>query len=592
MPKVTIHTSLSSPSSSRAQRPQQVQQLQPQPTGRNNSNTLTNNQRSPARRTPYDRPAAPASNYNSNNTHIHHQSSKSRSVDEDVFDDIDINEEDLADEDEDDEDEDDDGFDDIDINEEDLADEDEDDEDEDDDGFDDVNIPLKELDEGEEEQDEDNLGDIQLTQEDLYDFDSSMDENSEDNDEIEDEKGDDEFDHRDDRAIAKKDLAAFFTRAGAEARARYPTAATTTTTNKTPARSVPTAAAPAPNDSNGQITTQQAYSAFLERIRTGQDPTITHRNSTGTIYRDLIRIPDQFLFTPVAVRSRTTPIAARYPGIRPAYSDVQRKFLLEIYPDLATAPKDSRSMMENVVLTHSKDTAEMYNSRALEMQSHVTTPSSSQQQQQARTAGGTAGRGYQEKTYVAISSPLHDRDYEMQDMVTAHWLNPEGMPPHELFLRVGHPVILLKTIGPRFQAGTRMIIRRLNDFSITAEAILDPSSKYSEPPIVTIPRMEIQSPNAHDIGCLFTRLQLPIKHAFALSLGDAVGKGFTGLVGVDLRCSVDQPRQLYSLLACCKDFRKLRVYVEDGEVPGKAGKYTRHVGGEIIDSVNVNARWA
>ncbi|KAG0372760.1 hypothetical protein BGX24_012624 [Mortierella sp. AD032] len=352
MPKVKLHTTLSSPSSSlsssRTQGPQQDQQPQQQQqqlTGRNNSNTLTNSKRNPARRIPYGRPTAPASNINNddhsynNDNHSHNNgqssnSSKSRKVDEDDFNDIEI--------------------------------------------------PDEELYEDREDQDDDGFGDLQLTQEDLYDLDAFMNDNNKDN-------------NRNDRTLVKENVSTLTTKAGAgEARARVPTAATTT--NITSARSVPTAAAPTPIGSNGQITTQQAYTAFVERIRTGQEPTTTHQRSNTTTYRDLIRIPDQFLFTPVAVRPR---------GSEPYYYDAQRKFLLEIYPDLATAPRDSQSMMENVILTHNKDTAEMYNKRALEMQSPPTTLSTCQQHQQAPGAGGGAGRtiSYQEKTYVAISSP-------------------------------------------------------------------------------------------------------------------------------------------------------------------------------------------
>ncbi|KAG0268227.1 hypothetical protein BGZ95_002548, partial [Linnemannia exigua] len=288
-------------------------------TGRNNLSTPTNNQRNPTRRTPYDRPAAPTSNNNDNHTHSYHQSSNSnhsRGVDEDDFDDIDI--------------------------------------------------PDDELDEGQEGQDEDGFGDLQLTQEDLDDLDSFMSDHDEDNDEIEDDKGDNGVGDIHDRTLVKKEFATLTTRAGREeVRARNPTVMTTTTnattaTNLTPARpvptvrpvptgrSAPTAAAPTPSGSKGQITTQQAYKAFLERIRTGKEPVITHQ-SGSTTYRDLIRIPDQFLFTPVALRRS---------GTESDYYDAQRKFLLEIYPGLAAAPKHSQSVMENVILTHRKDIAE------------------------------------------------------------------------------------------------------------------------------------------------------------------------------------------------------------------------------------------
>lgn len=226
--------------------------------------------------------------------------------------------------------------------------------------------------------------------------------------------------------------------------------------------------------------------------------------------------------------------------------------------------------MSNVILTEGDDDARMFNEEALELQKHLSTAQARERSSVVKEGrNGNQVFGYQERDYTAISEPLRMEDYEMQDMVTAHWLNPPGMPPHQITLRLGHPVILIKYLHP-YPEGTRMIVTHLGDFSIIAEVSIGPFKGQT----VTLPRMPFTSPNAQDIGIMFTRTQLPIKHAFALSLRDAVGSTVPGLVGLDLRRHVSGHRMLYFLMACCADYRNLRVYVGDGEIPGLPGKYT------------------
>ncbi|KAF9273000.1 hypothetical protein BGZ88_004177, partial [Linnemannia elongata] len=235
-----------------------------------------------------------------------------------------------------------------------------------------------------------------------------------------------------------------------------------------------------------RINSQQSFTAFLERIIYGKERTYPRKTGTQPPYEDIIRIPDQFLFT------LRPSLSGRYLTCE----EVRRQFLLEIFPDIQTAPVKSEAMMSNVILMERDDDARMVNEEALELQKHLSTAQARERGSDVKEGqNGNQVFGYQERDYIAISRPLRMEDYEMQDMVTAHWLNPPGMPPHQITLRLGHPVILIKYLHP-YPEGTRMIVTHLGDLFIIAEVSIGPFKGQT----VTLPRMPFTSPNARDIG--------------------------------------------------------------------------------------------
>ncbi|XP_064073268.1 uncharacterized protein LOC135193663 [Vanessa tameamea] len=64
--------------------------------------------------------------------------------------------------------------------------------------------------------------------------------------------------------------------------------------------------------------------------------------------------------------------------------------------------------------------------------------------------------------------------------VTVHYpqeflnsLNPAGLPPHELSLKVGRPIMLLRNLNPpNMCKGTRLLIKELKDNLIVAKIII------------------------------------------------------------------------------------------------------------------------
>ena len=132
-----------------------------------------------------------------------------------------------------------------------------------------------------------------------------------------------------------------------------------------------------------------------------------------------------------------------------------------------------------------------------------------------------------------------------QASVPREYLNcllPSGLPPHQLFLKKGMPIILLKNLDPPngLCNGTRLLLMDvLNGYILQAKiASGDHCGK-----IVFIPRVAMV-PKDGDFPFAWERRQFPIAVAFAMSINKAQGQTFS-TVGVYLKEPVFTHGQLY-----------------------------------------------
>lgn len=122
-----------------------------------------------------------------------------------------------------------------------------------------------------------------------------------------------------------------------------------------------------------------------------------------------------------------------------------------------------------------------------------------------------------------------------------------GRPLHSLRLKVGCPIMLLQNVSG-VCAGTRLIVEKLEKNVITAReaVVVGGSGVGREGRVIEIGRHPFKESNGVRPIISYTRLQFPIKHAFALAVDDVPeGVMFEGL-GLDLYYDMDKPGQLHS----------------------------------------------
>jgi len=140
-------------------------------------------------------------------------------------------------------------------------------------------------------------------------------------------------------------------------------------------------------------------------------------------------------------------------------------------------------------------------------------------------------------------------------------LNLSGLPPHDLRLKIGAPVMLLLNIDPvrGHCNGTRYIVRQIQNRYIEAQI---KGGEYDSNTLL-IPRVEL-SPT--DACLLFTlkRRQFPVRPAFAMSINKAQGQTLQ-CVGVLLDEPVFTHGQLYVAASRCGDPDNIRFLVPQSQ---------------------------
>ncbi|KAL0840535.1 hypothetical protein ABMA28_015753 [Loxostege sticticalis] len=106
-------------------------------------------------------------------------------------------------------------------------------------------------------------------------------------------------------------------------------------------------------------------------------------------------------------------------------------------------------------------------------------------------------------------------------------LNPSGLPPHKMELKVGCAVILLRNLNPpKLCNGTRLLVKSLKTFIIECTILTGCGTGE----VVLIPRISLIP---SDLPFQFKRLQFPVKIYFAMTINKSQGQTFN-VAGLDL----------------------------------------------------------
>jgi hypothetical protein len=174
------------------------------------------------------------------------------------------------------------------------------------------------------------------------------------------------------------------------------------------------------------------------------------------------------------------------------------------------------------------------------------------------------------KTYKSMDSISSEDPVEVANFPTEflNTLHVSGIPPHELKLKVGAIVILLKNINSRqgLCNGTRLIVKELRDNVILA-VIAAGKHKGRK---VFLPRITM-SPADSDLPFNLNRTQFPIMLAFAVTINKSQGQTFDR-VGIYLPEPVFSHGQLYVAFSRATSREGIKVLCIDSTKQGNCLK--------------------
>uniref|UniRef100_A0A914WKK2 ATP-dependent DNA helicase n=1 Tax=Plectus sambesii TaxID=2011161 RepID=A0A914WKK2_9BILA len=148
-----------------------------------------------------------------------------------------------------------------------------------------------------------------------------------------------------------------------------------------------------------------------------------------------------------------------------------------------------------------------------------------------------------EKTYTSIDKVIckNGEDPSEYPKEFLYSLTPTGMPPHELILKNGAIVTLLRNLNIKAGLcnGTWLAVRRMHDHVLDCQ-VLSGEAKNKH---VLIPRITL-TPSDQYLPFAFERHQFPLHLALAMTINKAQGQTFSK-VGLLLRRPVFSHGQLY-----------------------------------------------
>jgi ATP-dependent DNA helicase PIF1 len=181
---------------------------------------------------------------------------------------------------------------------------------------------------------------------------------------------------------------------------------------------------------------------------------------------------------------------------------------------------------------------------------------------------------YYSADVVVSDDPSDERNYPAEFL---HTLTFSGMPPHQLTLKKGSIVMLLRNLNPKkgLCNGTRLVVKECHRNLITAEVL----SESNKGDIVTIPRIDFQ-PSDVNLPFKLKRRQFPLIPAFSITINKSQGQTFDH-VGLFLSEPVFSHGQLYVALSRSRNRQNIKVLIKktdcQGHLLNDARIFTRNV---------------
>ena len=173
-----------------------------------------------------------------------------------------------------------------------------------------------------------------------------------------------------------------------------------------------------------------------------------------------------------------------------------------------------------------------------------------------------------------LSSDALSRDDVERNNAPVEILNsqtPAGLPPHELKLKIGMPLMLLRNLDPAngMCTGTRFILKRVVSRDLLECEMRDERGEVKS---VWVPRIKLM-PKDGVYPYRWTRTQFPVRPAFAMTINKSQGQTIRGRVGLYLPEPVFSHGQLYVGASRVTDEANLSVCIPANRRNNPSGEH-------------------
>lgn len=161
--------------------------------------------------------------------------------------------------------------------------------------------------------------------------------------------------------------------------------------------------------------------------------------------------------------------------------------------------------------------------------------------------------GHQTRTYLSVDQTVDPEQAVHYPIEFLNSLDVSGMPHHELTLKIGSPVMVLRNLcPPKLCNGTRLCVKKFHHNMIEATILAGPYHGED----VFIPRIPFIP---DDCIVQFKRVQFPLKLAYGFTINKSQGQSLK-VVGVELSHPCFSHGQLY--VACSRVGSPSNLYIQ------------------------------
>jgi len=164
--------------------------------------------------------------------------------------------------------------------------------------------------------------------------------------------------------------------------------------------------------------------------------------------------------------------------------------------------------------------------------------------------------------------------YHLYQHEYLHTISPRGLPPHNLKVKKGSPLMLLRNIDPKSGLcnGTRFLCRGFYMNMLDVEIFTGHHARKR----VFLPRIKYKTTESACLPFVLFRKQFPMRLSFAITINKSQGQTIP-TVGIYLPRHVFSHGQLYVALSRDVSQTSIKILIKEGHIEGQQGIFTKNV---------------